>query len=53
MSSARDLFLRTNSRLTAEDIADIDVQLRGFEGRASRDDWVSEAKALMAESRQS
>ena len=26
---------------TAEDIADIDVQLRGFEGRASRDDWVS------------
>ena len=38
---------------TAEDIAHIDVQLRGFEGRASRDDWVSEAKALMAESRQS
>ena len=38
---------------TAEDIAHIDVQLRGFEGRASRDDWVSEAKALMAESGQS
>jgi predicted flap endonuclease-1-like 5' DNA nuclease len=38
---------------TAEDIAHIDVQLRGFEGRASRNDWVSEAKALMAESGQS
>jgi predicted flap endonuclease-1-like 5' DNA nuclease len=29
------------------------MQMRGFEGRASRDDWVSEAKALMAEKRQS
>ena len=38
---------------TAEDIAHIDVQLRGFEGRASRDDWVSEAKALMVEKGQS
>ena len=38
---------------TPEDIAHIDVQMRGFEGRASRDDWVSEAKALMAEKRQS
>jgi predicted flap endonuclease-1-like 5' DNA nuclease len=38
---------------TAEDIAHIDMQMRGFEGRASRDDWVSEAKALMAEKRQS
>ena len=38
---------------TAEDIAHIDAQLRGFEGRASRDDWVSEAKVLMAESHQS
>ncbi|MDC1435537.1 hypothetical protein N8197_01630, partial [bacterium] len=38
---------------TAEDIAHIDAQLRGFEGRASRDDWVSEAKALMVEKGQS
>ncbi|MDA8875607.1 hypothetical protein N9792_00205 [Planktomarina temperata] len=38
---------------TAEDIAHIDAQLRGFEGRASRDDWVSEAKALMVEKDQS
>ena len=34
---------------TANDIAHIDAQLRGFEGRASRDDWVAEAKALMGE----
>ena len=38
---------------TANDIAHIDAQLRGFEGRASRGDWVAEAKALMGEKGQS
>lgn len=33
----------------AEDLARIDAQLRGFEGRASRDDWIDEAQALIAE----